>query len=218
MKIKRTVKNLQAWNHEGAYWKELSNKRQIYNGEKSFQEKDDSTKKFTPEPKSILKKSSMDLTDHHVKDHPGKEPIQKSNQRIHTNEKQLSCKFCNEMMNSSMDLLHHFMNEHPEKQPIKNCLICNESMKSSMDLMDHFLKDHPDKEPIQKSNVMVQISNKQFQCNFCNEMLKSSMDLKDHLVKYHPEKGPKQKSNKRIQTNENQFPCKFCDVDEVVSF
>ena len=51
-KTKRTVKNLQAWNGEGAYWKELSNKRKIYNGDKSFQEKDDSSEKITPEPKS----------------------------------------------------------------------------------------------------------------------------------------------------------------------
>ena len=30
-KISRTVKNLQAWNGEGVYWKESSNKRKIYN-------------------------------------------------------------------------------------------------------------------------------------------------------------------------------------------
>ena len=84
VKIKQTVKNLQAWNLERAYWKEPSNKRKIYNGEKSFQEKDDSTKKFIPEPKSILKKSSMDLTDHLVKDHPDQEPMQKSNAMIQT--------------------------------------------------------------------------------------------------------------------------------------
>ena len=33
-KISRTVKNLQAWNQEGAYWKELSYKRKI--SEKKF--------------------------------------------------------------------------------------------------------------------------------------------------------------------------------------
>ena len=102
-KIPKTVKNLQAWNGEGAYWKETSNKRKIYK-KKSINSRnqgnteiDSSVMKTRPEPKSRKNPNKIVPEKGRPKEPISESEKSKNQERRNIRPKAFSCKFCAEI-------------------------------------------------------------------------------------------------------------------------